>query len=251
MTRIVLVHGFTQTWASWNTLRAALGATGADAEVACVAVDLPGHGEHAALRSDFVETAAWLADQGGRAVYVGYSLGARLCLRVALDRPDLVAGLVTVGATAGLADPRERAARRTADETLARDLERDGVDAFLTRWLAQPLFATLAPEVAGLAERRGNTVDGLAHALRQLGTGAMEPLWDRLSSFTGPTLLTAGALDTKFIGLAHRLATGLGGLTEVVSIANAGHAAHLERPHDLARLLARFLARLRGDLPSP
>ncbi len=246
MTRVVLVHGFTQTAASWDTVRAALGPTA----MKLVAVDLPGHGAHAAVRSTFVETAAWLASQGGRAVYVGYSLGARLCLRVALDRPDLVAGLVTIGATAGLADPHEREARRGADELLARDLERDGVDAFLARWLAQPLFRTLAPEAAGLDERRCNTVEGLAHALRHLGTGSMEPLWDRLSAFTGRTLLAAGALDTKFVDLAHRMATGLGGPTEVVRIADAGHAAHLERPHDVARLLSRFVDRLGSDQPS-
>ncbi|HEX7147040.1 MAG TPA: alpha/beta fold hydrolase, partial [Actinomycetota bacterium] len=35
-------------------------------------------------------------------------------------------------------------------------------------------------EAAGREERLANTAEGLAYALRRLGTGAQEPLWDRL-----------------------------------------------------------------------
>src|SRR2546425_495440 len=73
----------------------------------------------------FVETAAAIGERAGRAVYAGYSMGGRLCLRLALDRPDLVRGLVLLSASPGIADDAERAARREADEELAQEIERD------------------------------------------------------------------------------------------------------------------------------
>ena len=234
--RIVLVHGFTQTLRSWDPLAAGLAARRSVARV-----DLPGHGGSAPVRLDFVETAAALGAVGGQAAYVGYSLGGRLCLRLALDRPDLVTALVLLGASPGLADPDERAARRQADEAVAASIERDGTAAFLERWLAGPLFAGLRPAPADLAARRANPPDGLAAALRLLGTGAQEPLWDRLGELHPPTLLVAGADDTKFAALAHQMAARIGASAEVALVPAAGHAAHLERPAEIAVLVERFL----------
>ena len=81
-------------------------------------------------------------------------------------------GLVLLGATAGIVDDGERAARRAADEALAADLERDGLEVFLERWLALPLFAGLSADAAGVDDRRRNTAAGLASSLRLAGTGA-------------------------------------------------------------------------------
>ncbi len=234
--RIVLVHGFTQTLRSWNELAACLATHRSVARV-----DLPGHGESAHVRLDFVETAAALGAVGGRAAYVGYSLGGRLCLRLALDRPDLVTALVLIGASPGLADPEERAARRDADEVLAATIEREGTAAFLERWLASPLFANLRPTAADLAARRANPPAGLAAALRSLGTGVQGPLWDRLGELRSPALLIAGAEDTKFAALAEEMAAAIGPHAAVALVAGAGHAAHLERPAEVAVLVERFL----------
>src|SRR6266545_8429804 len=138
--RVVLVHGFTQTLAAWEPVAARLGA-----RWRVLRVDLPGHGGSAAVRAGFGEAAGLLGACGGRAAYVGYSLGGRLCLRLALDRPDLVRSLVLIGASPGLDDPAVRAARRGSGEALAAELERVGLERFLDRWLAQPLFASLPP----------------------------------------------------------------------------------------------------------
>jgi 2-succinyl-6-hydroxy-2,4-cyclohexadiene-1-carboxylate synthase len=235
--RVVLAHGFTQTQAAWEPLAARL-----RARRRLVRVDLPGHGGSAGVRAGFAEAAGLLGACGGRAAYVGYSLGGRLCLRLALDRPELVEALVLLGASPGIADPSERARRRLADEALARELERDGVAAFLDRWLAGPLFATLPPERAGRHERLANTTDGLASALRLLGAGAQAPLWDRLGGLRRPTLLVAGALDAKFAGLAAAMAAAIGPAARVALVPGAGHAAHLERPAEVAALVEGFLA---------
>lgn len=235
--RLVLVHGFTQTLRSWDRLAAPL----ADS-FHVVRVDLPGHGGSAEVDLAFEETAAAIGDAGGTATYVGYSMGGRLCLRLALDRPDLVRSLVLVGASPGLADDGERAARRAADEALAAEIERSGTAAFLERWLAQPMFSTLQPQPEDLEARLANTSAGLATALRRLGTGGQEPLWDRLGELKMPLLVVAGEDDVRYTEIAAQMAVAIGPNAQVVAVAGAGHAAHLERPTSFSRLLAAFLA---------
>ena len=175
--RIVLVHGFAQTQACWGEVGDALAS---DHEV--VRVDAPGHGGSADVRADLAGTADLLAEAGGPATYLGYSMGGRMVLHLALAHPEVVRGMVLVGATAGIDDPIEREARQVADDALAVAIEVDGMDAFLDRWLALPLFAGLDEHTAFRAERLANTTDGLASSLRLAGTGQQEPLWDRLGS---------------------------------------------------------------------
>ena len=192
--RVVLVHGFTHTGRTWGPLLPALAAAHQ-----VVAVDLPGHGRSAGYRAGLWEAARLLGEACGQGAYLGYSMGGRVCLHLALAAPYLVRRLVLVGATAGIQDAGERAARRRDDEAQAAAIERDGVDAFLERWLAQPLFAGLPPDAGGVEERRTNTAAGLAASLRLSGTGAQEPLWDRLGALTVPVLVVAGERDERFV----------------------------------------------------
>jgi 2-succinyl-6-hydroxy-2,4-cyclohexadiene-1-carboxylate synthase len=245
--RVVLVHGFTQTLRSWDGVAGALGASRQ-----VVRIDLPGHGGSGNVSLGFAEAAAAVGEAGGPpdpeaeqgpAAYVGYSMGGRLCLRLALDRPDLVSALVLVGASPGLADPDERAARRRADEDLATSIEAGGTAPFLERWLASPLFAGLRPAPADLAARRANRPEGLAGALRLLGSGAQDPLWPRLSELAVPALAVAGAEDAKFAAIARRMAEAAGPAMQVALVADAGHAAHLERPEAWLAVVEPFLDR--------
>ena len=227
--RLVLVPGFTQTAAAWDAVRPHL-----PPDVDAVALDVP-------TGLGFVETATAICELGGRAVYAGYSMGGRLCLRAALDHPDLVRGLVLLSASPGIADPDERARRRAADEQLARTIEHEGIDVFLERWLRQPLFATLPADAAALESRRaGNTVATLTHALRALGPGMQEPLWDRLGHLEPPFLPVAGTLDEKYVDIAFDMARRVGRDVHPLLIGGAGHAVHLEQPEAVAGVLRRF-----------
>jgi 2-succinyl-6-hydroxy-2,4-cyclohexadiene-1-carboxylate synthase len=228
--RLVLVPGFTQTGASWNPVRAHLGD-----DTEAMAVDVP-------TGLGFAETAAAIGDTAGRALYAGYSMGGRLCLRLALDRPDLVRGLVLISASPGIADAGERAARRDADERLAQEVEQEGVDAFLERWLKQPLFATLPADAADIDSRRaGNTVATITHALRALGPGTQEPLWDHLGDLEPPLLPIVGSLDRRYVDIAFEMAERVGRDVRPVLIGGAGHAVHLEQPDAIAALLRRVV----------
>lgn len=235
--RLVLVHGFTQTARSWDPIRARLGR---DAE--SVAVDAPGHGAAAAVVADLWQAADHVVAAGGQGTYVGYSMGARICLHAALAHPGAVQRLVLVSGTAGIEDPGERGARRRADDELAASIERDGVDAFLERWLAQPLFGSLPADARQVEDRRRNTAAGLASSLRHAGTGTQEPLWERLPELTMPVLLVVGELDAKFRALAERMQR-LIPEAELAVVPGAGHTVHLETPHAFVALLTDWLTR--------
>ena len=232
--RLVLVHGFTQTGRSWDAVADHLAV---DHEI--VAVDAPGHGGSAAIEADLPAGAERLGVTGGRATYVGYSMGGRLCLHLAVARPDLVERLVLVSATGGIDDPGERQARRDADESLAATIERDGLEPFLQRWVAQPMFAGLPDP--DLDDRRRNTGAGLAASLRLAGTGTQQPLWPQLPVLDVPVLLVAGAHDAKFVAAAERMA-GLLPRPTLAVVADAGHTVHLEQPAAFLAVLDRWLA---------
>lgn len=178
-----------------------------------------------------------LAD--GPCTLVGYSMGGRIALHTALAVPALVERLVLIGASPGLADPAERADRRRADEALADRIEAIGVEAFATEWGAQPLFAGQDPRVAAAAhaDRLRNTASGLAAALRGLGTGVMEPLWDRLGELSIPVTLMVGERDGKFRAIAEQMAPAIADC-RVELVAGAGHAVQLERPEAVAAAIA-------------
>jgi 2-succinyl-6-hydroxy-2,4-cyclohexadiene-1-carboxylate synthase len=232
---IVLLHGFTQTGASWSPTIAALGE-----RYRAILPDLRGHGQAADLRpisfSAIREDLTALVQPRFR--LAGYSMGGRLALDFALAQPERVERLVLIGASPGIADPAQRAARRDADATLADEIERDGIAAFAARWKAQPLFADQPPEVAAAAhaERLRQSAGGLAASLRGVGTGTMEPLWDRLGELEMPVALIVGERDTKFRAIAEQMATAIPDATLHV-VAGAGHAVQLETPEALAALL--------------
>ena len=253
---MVLVHGFAQTGGCWGAVPRALETAG----YAVAAPDLPGHGDGPTDAVDLpgtadhlVAVAAAMMPTGSApapgplvppAAFVGYSFGGRVCLRLAVDHPGSVERLVLIGATAGLEDPDERAARRAADEAPAEEIETAGLEAFLDRWLALPLFAGLSPAAQYRDERRRNRPAGLAASLRLAGTGAQEPIWDRLGTLAGvPVLLVTGERDTKFSMLADRLAAGIGPSADRLVIPDAGHTAHLEQPDAFLDGLLTWLAR--------
>ena len=235
--RIVLVHGFSQNRNCWGPVADDLAT---DHEV--VRIDAPGHGRSSEFHAGLRTGARLIADQGGRAIYLGYSMGARLVLHLALANPELVERLVLIGGTGGIDDPKARAERKRNDEAMATRLERDGVDRFLEAWLAQPLFAGLSDEMQFRDARRENTIDGLAESLRQAGTGSQDPLWSRLDALDMPVLVVAGADDVKFAAEGARLHECIGSNSTLELIPDAGHAAHLEQPETFMTVLRRWLA---------
>lgn len=234
--RVTFLHGFTQTGWSWIPVAERIAAGGREV----VIVDLPGHGGSSAVRADLRTSANLVATTAGRSAFVGYSLGGRVALHVALALPHLVVRMALLGATPGIADDDERALRRSDDEKLAIHIEEVGVEAFIDEWVSNPLFAGLQVSANDRANRCTNTVDGLTSSLRLCGTGTQLPLWERLRGLNAPALAMAGEHDAKFSAIAERMSTLIPSASYQI-VPAAGHAAHLQYPDVFASILARWL----------
>lgn len=237
---LALVHGFAQDRRCLGPLGSSFGD-----RWRLLRPDAPGHGgswRHAS--ADLERGAELLAGTTGPCVLVGYSMGGRLALVTALQRPDVVRALVLIGATAGIEDDDDRAARRQRDAALADRLDTIGVEAFVEEWLAAPLFAGLPDWARFDEQRRDNRADALAESLRHAGTGSMRPRWDELGRLRIPVLCVTGALDTVYGELAVRMVDMIGSSARHEVVADAGHAAHLEQPEATIELVGDFLAGL-------
>jgi 2-succinyl-6-hydroxy-2,4-cyclohexadiene-1-carboxylate synthase len=234
---LVLLHGFTNTGASWQPVIRALGE-----RYRAIAPDIRGHGSASDRRPITLD--AVVKDIAGQTEHlftlVGYSMGGRIALHAALALPSRVERLVLIGASPGLHDPGERHARREADERLAEQIEQSDIESFARRWAQTPILAGLPAELAQQVhrDRLNNTPHGLAAALRGLGTGALPDRWDELHNLAMPVTLATGEHDAKFRAIADEMAAKIP-RAEVRTIKAAGHAAHVEAPEAVARLIAR------------
>ncbi len=233
---LVLLHGFGGTHRAWDGVVELL-----DRErYRPLPLDLPGHGAEADMPRpiSFASCVEHVLDASPeRFALCGYSLGGRVALHVALAVPERVARLVLIGVNPGIEDQGERAARRHSDRALADDLERGSYEEFIERWRTQPLFAADPPGVAALAceDQRRNRPDALAAVMRGLGTGEMQPLWDRLPELAMPVTVLVGERDGKFLALGQRILELLPAGELVV--VPGGHGLPLENPAAIAQVL--------------
>lgn len=243
---VTFLHGFTQRGRGWAEVIELLGPGRR-----WLTLDLRGHGDTVeavgapvtmgACRADLV--ALW--DDLGieRSHLVGYSMGARLALHVAVHTGDRLRSLAGVAPHPGLMGA-ERQLRRDADDLLAARIEDEGIDWFAGYWSALPPFAGLSRRGPAYVEevrraRLENRPAGLAASLRDMGLGAMEPLWDGLPAIVVPALLTAGAEDVRASATAEVAAAIRGAKLDIV--ADSGHCLHMERPEVFAEALSHFL----------
>lgn len=223
MTELFLVPGFSQTAGAWRDVCASLPTTAT------------AHPLEVRVGRTFELTAATLATHG-RGVWAGYSMGGRLALSIALERPDVVQTLVIISANPGIEDAGERAARRRSDEGMATLVEARGTEAFLDQWLAQPIFGGLDRTEA--QRHRLSSPSDIARQLRVLGQAAHPPMWDRLGDLSMPVTVIAGERDEKYAAIARRLATAVGPNAALHIIPGAGHALLQEAPAAVAAILS-------------
>jgi 2-succinyl-6-hydroxy-2,4-cyclohexadiene-1-carboxylate synthase len=234
--QVALVHGFTQTSNSMLPLASKI-----TSRYTVKLVDAPNHGGSSAISLDCGTGADALCATVGDAVYVGYSMGARLSLHAALQHPKQVQALVLISGTAGIEEPELRVQRRTSDEILADHIEQVGTEAFITEWLSRPMFSNLKSTSADILDRNRNTATSLATSLRLAGTGAQQSLWSSLHLLNMPVLLIAGERDQAFCDNAKRMKNLIGENSTVAIVNNSGHSVHLEQLEACAELMMNWL----------
>ena len=247
---VVLLHGFTGSKDSWRDLREQLWPNRR-----VVSIDLPGHGGTRVgldVENYSIECAAAMVIRlltevlaVPRFSMLGYSMGGRLALFIALKYGAHINRLVLESASPGITDSGLRAARRHADAELAAFAKSAGIEGFVKRWESIPLFESMARMPAEKIERLrlerlACCVEELARSLRGMGTGAQPWLGGELPALRMPILVIAGALDLKFTAIGGQIAA-LVSDARFEAIGGAGHAPHLERPREFNRVVTDFL----------
>ncbi len=230
---VVLLHGFAGTHRAWDGVCEHL----PPERYRPFALDLPGHGElldapRPLTFEGCVESVLGRAPE--RFVLAGYSMGGRIALHIALAAPERVERLVLISTTAGIADPEERARRSEADHRLADEVQAGTIEGFVDRWRSQAMFAEDPPEVGvrARADQSRNRPDSVAAALRGIGTGEMQSLWERLGELSMPAVILVGTRDLKFRELGERMAAKLANVRFVLT--PGGHGLPYEVPEAVA-----------------
>ncbi|MEM1502457.1 2-succinyl-6-hydroxy-2,4-cyclohexadiene-1-carboxylate synthase [Domibacillus sp. 8LH] len=249
---VLLLHGFTGNSSTWKGLDEHL-------PFQLVMPDLAGHGQTNCLAAD-LETEAeslkkMMNDAGFSSFHlIGYSMGGRLALALALLYPEAVRSLVLESTSPGLESEEERAARRQSDEKLAQRIEQEGVASFVDFWESIPMFASQKKLPAAVQEkvrreRLAQSAEGLASSLRLMGTGSQPSYWNRLQMLSMPVLLLTGTQDEKFTRIACRMKERLP-FCEWIQFDGAGHAIHVEQREKFGTIVKTFLLNQKGGQQS-
>lgn len=249
----MLLHGLFGRGADWDPVLAAMGARGPCGPTSAAwAPDLPGHGTAplgvAPLSLD--GWADWVADgiaaRWDRPVaLVGYSLGGRVALRLALARPELVARLALIGANPGIDGDAKRAARARVDAQRAESIRND-LSAFLRRWYAAPLFGLSGAALeAAVAERATCDPGAVASVIEALSPGVAPSRWTSLAQLRVPVLAVAGEHDATYRAVSSAIVRTVGADGRFVVVPNAGHGVLRDAPEALSDVLTEWLS---GDV---
>jgi 2-succinyl-6-hydroxy-2,4-cyclohexadiene-1-carboxylate synthase len=218
----------------------------------CLSLDLPGHGETRVVGEDerytMPETAAAIVQLLNHlnipdANLVGYSMGGRLALHLALHYADRFPKVILESASPGLKTEAERLARIQHDFALAERIETN-FPQFLADWYEQPLFRSFKqhPNFEQMMQKRlrNNPVE-LAKSLRNMSTGLQPSLWKNLENHQNSLLLMVGENDRKFITINQDMAS-ICPRAKLAIVSNAGHNIHAEQPITYANQIAQFLS---------
>lgn len=172
---------------------------------------------------------------------VGYSMGARLALSFSMKHPELIKQLFLESGTAGIANLNERKKRQLADQKRANQIEKNGLAAFVNHWEKLPLFLSQqqtdrASQQFMHQQRVQHNAVNMANSLRFFGTGVMPSWWQQLNQLKVPITLITGEKDVKFTTLNQKMEDLISNVKHI-TVENAGHNVHFERPQTFTNLL--------------
>jgi 3-oxoadipate enol-lactonase len=237
---IVLLHMVGGNHTVWNTVVPALAK-----EFRVLAPDLRGHGRTPAPPGSHFTFAELAGDvvrlldtkSVDSAYVVGLSGGALLALRVALDRPGRVRGLVLISG-AGYVDNHTRAISQRWSETL----RTEGPDAFALRLLKDLYYPDWIEAHLDFADAVRANAKRQDFGPAERWAASMERFDERarIASIRRPTLIVQ-AMDDQVIDASHgRILRQSIPNAQIRILAETGHMVPLERPSETAEAIAEF-----------
>ncbi|MEK7775058.1 MAG: 2-succinyl-6-hydroxy-2,4-cyclohexadiene-1-carboxylate synthase [Candidatus Zixiibacteriota bacterium] len=243
---IVFLHGFLGNRGDWSdTLQLLSG------RYRCVSIDLPGHGtsliaderQYAMAETAGLVSATLAKLKIERCHLVGYSMGGRLALYIALHFPQLIESVILESASPGIENAEERMKRRQSDAELACRLLEGSAAEFIEEWYDRPLFESMKRYPERLTQlknsRQSLFAGGLAASLRQMGTGSQPSLWHKLDMLIPSALLLVGERDNTFRSVAEQMKRRNDKLS-VRILPDCGHNCHWENPRLFAESIVEF-----------
>lgn len=192
---VVLLHGVGLDHTMWQRVAPNLAAMGH----AVHTPDLLGHGtapgaESGTTLADLASPVAEIATSAAAPVHlVGFSLGALVATRVALDRPDHTASLTLISGVADRSDAERRAVAGRLDA--ARGDLAGTFDAAIERWFS-PRWRDAEPELAASVRNTLQANDPESYlACYSVFARADAELWPELRRLPAPVLAITGEHD--------------------------------------------------------
>lgn len=242
---ILFLHGFMGSGADFRQVVSVL-----SSDFCCLTLDLPGHGKTEVAKDlDYqmpivAQTIVALLRELDiiQCFLVGYSMGGRLGLYLAVHFPQHFIKVVLEAASPGLKSQLERELRIKQDLTQINRLQTSAFSWFLEEWYSNSLFISfkqhpLYPQA--IAQRLNNDPSKLVKSLQYMGLGVQPSLWKHLSTLQIPLLLIVGEWDSKFIAINQKMAN-LSPQAQLKVVKNSDHNVHFKHPAQVAQLIRSF-----------
>ena len=218
----------------------------------CLAIDLPGHGQTRVEGDESSYTMAKCAAgivglldelKISKANLVGYSMGGRLALYLAVHYPQRWHKLIIESSSPGLSEESAKKKRWQDDQKWAAKLEQQTIQTFVSAWYRQSIFKSLSKHSQFKelrTSRYHNDPVELARSLRGMSLGKQESLWNKLAKIPLPTMMIMGEHDQKYQKIGEEMKSIYPALVLKI-IDKSGHMSHFENPHQFAQQLRIFL----------
>lgn len=240
---LILLHGFMGSSESFDHLLEPL-------KKFCnpVTIDLLGHGQtegsemhyRFSSKEQTADIVKLIAEQLKYPLFLhGYSMGGRLALQVALQRPDLFQGLVLESTTFGIENEQERQARQALDEQRA-DSILSNFQQFIDDWKLLPLFNSRTEDQKAEDIQRAQNPYWMSNSLLGFGTGNMPYLKDHINKLQMPVQLLAGEHDQKFTNVMSAMNNRIDSSSFKI-FENANHRVHSDQPESFINTLMKFI----------
>ncbi len=239
MTRIVALHGFLGQPQDLRALKAAIQVKHPEVDFQTVDLYLSLTATTKKSFQDWAKKFNQIQKSGHveRNILLGYSMGGRLALQAALDKPGLWDEVVLISAHPGLADEESKSYRLQTDTDWAEKFVKLPWHEVVKLWNDQPVFAgSDRPMREDLEKKRKE----ISQVMVNWSLAKQDFLGESLIGLKPKLHWYAGEKDLKFVQLFQHLKAE-GFIEDMHIIKDAGHRVIFDQPQDLANQLVQNL----------